>query len=561
MEDGKQARAERQLEREREKLRAKQAALAKAKDKQRHRREADRQQTRIAAPATAALYSSHSADIDEHKQPQGLSHSDPQAPHSELSGPEEEKTQCEWRQWTSGQADRDERLRAAEERLRLLHVERERVEAEIEEKRQWQQQQARSVEEDRQRRLAAEREEERQQASRRQRAEQDSSEAGTRDTSMSHGEGGAAIADETAAAKTAQPLSDVQREEAAARVNQAATQKRSVGEEEAEIATRTPSHSTGVTATVVAWSEALSDVVLPSWTANQLQRAVTRTAVNNHSDTRMQRSAPALAPAAVVSSSVVSANQGIVSEAGRRPLSSLSSRPSRRSAWSIPVRPGSPASVASASPLLPHITSSTNSSIAPTSEQLLHSQSPQRLARLHRRSLPALTSSPTAADSQSQRTSPFSAAGLLSQAAASEPSSRRPSLVAAISPTPPRFSRQHLINAVNFNLLPAPSSLANRLSVLALLQSTPPAAQMLLLLHASPSSALSLRALFVYRADSREAASVWEGGSVAVGRVVTEAQLDRVWKYDSGKKGFVELLGVRSFAPTSHAFTLHKRVR
>ena len=84
---------------------------------------------------------------------------------------------------------------------------------------------------------------------------------------------------------------------------------------------------------------------------------------------------------------------------------------------------------------------------------------------------------------------------------------------------------------------------------------------MLLMLHASPTSSLTLRAVFVYRAESRDAVSVWEGGSAAVGRVVGEEELDRVWKYDSGKKTFVELPGVQSFTPTSHAFTLQKRVR
>ena len=552
-ENDRRAKAERQLDKEREKLRVKQAAIERAKDKQRQRREADKNKRR------------------HHSQ----QHTDT---HTAAARREEEKQQEESRSvqsdalWMREEADREERLRQAEEQLRQLRMEREQMEADIRETRRQQQQQqqqqerAHREEERRRQELVAEREEEQQRRTRVQREEDEERTVQPAGEEQRVADRREAVEREdrkrTTAVDTQEDSAVIRQKERARQRQQPAPEpSRSwqavLEEEEAAITT----HSVGDATSAATLSTVLSDIVLPRWNISQHPQTLTRNDDRNHT-LPTRHSDEALEPVTLPASSVVPPYTA-TPEVKRRPFSSSPSTrlPRRRSAWSIPVRPDSPSSVASAPSLLSRTPSwADNTTTANDDERFFHTQLVQRLARLHRRSLPALSSLPSVLNPHS-RTSPSSVAASPSHSAPSEPVTRRRSLITAASLTPPRFSRQHLINAVTFSLLPSPSLLASRLTVLSLLQSTPHTAHLLLLLHASPTSSLTLRAVFAYRPESRDAASVWEGGSAAVGRVVGEEELDRMWKYDSGKKEFIELSGVRSFAPTSHAFTMRKRVR
>ena len=122
-------------------------------------------------------------------------------------------------------------------------------------------------------------------------------------------------------------------------------------------------------------------------------------------------------------------------------------------------------------------------------------------------------------------------------------------------PLKPRSNRQQLITAVTFTLLSSPVHSATRLSVLRTLTQCP-GSHFLLLLSSSPSQALSFRGVFSLDAASQRAVQVWSGGS-AVGRVVGSDEVGALYKFDSGRKEFVQM-DSRRFTPTTDAFTLKR---
>ena len=145
----------------------------------------------------------------------------------------------------------------------------------------------------------------------------------------------------------------------------------------------------------------------------------------------------------------------------------------------------------------------------------------------------------------------------------SAPSSRRPSLAPLLLPVKARSNRQLLMNAVSFTLLSAPALSSTRLSVLQAIAHCP-APHLLLQLTESPSRALSFKAVYATDVAAQQAVQVWAagaGGAAAAGaEPITASDIDRLYKYDSGRKEFVQISS-RRLTPTTDAFSMRRRRR
>ena len=298
--DDRRTKAERQVEKEREKLRAKQAAVERAKEKQRQRIEADKQRARGGKPTQSQSQLQPLTDAQTHNQ-LSSSTTNPNSSRQHRKE-EEEKTQADGdaqqgeQQWRREQAEREERLRQAEEQMNQLRLERERVEEEIAERRR----QAQREEHERQQRLAREREEEAQrqrqrqaqldevssEERRRRQAEEETKEAARREASRREQEGmrrqAVAMKEaEEAAARRRQAEAEQKRRDEAVRIDEAKRKQHAAAElrklqqaeKEAEnVAAMQPSVSPVIAGTAL--SAALGNVVLPSWNISHTRTTV-----------------------------------------------------------------------------------------------------------------------------------------------------------------------------------------------------------------------------------------------------------------------------------------------